>query len=191
MKLISVSFAIALLFVSSVVGYSQTTPADAKQFSKDGLTFNYQPNWTLADDSNGDAQQVTFSRTDSDAQIRVFAHRGRITAEKLPQARKSFIDPYVDSTVKQFIAMGAKPEQTPESTDIGTIKAEGVAIKANLGGEPGAARIYWALVGDRVVVLTYFGPDKELRKHQPEFDLIRNSLQIEPKKPVAKPSPSP
>lgn len=191
MKIFSVAFAIALLFLSSAVVYSQTTTADAKQFSKDGLTFNYQPNWTLTDDSNGDAQQVTFSRTDSDAQIRVFAHRGRITAEKLPQARKSFIDPYVESTVKQFIAMGARPEQTPEATDIGTTKAEGVSIKASLAGEPGAAKIYWALVGDRVVVLTYFGPDKELKKHQAEFDLIRSSLQIEPKKPAAKPSPSP
>lgn len=191
MKLLSIFFAIALLFLSCGVGYSQTTPADAKQFSKDGLTFNYQANWTLADDSNGDAQQVTFSRTDSDAQIRVFAHRGRITAEKMPQARKSFIDPYVESTVKQFIAMGARPEQSPESIDIGTAKAEGVSVKANLGGEPGAAKIYWALVNDRVVVLTYFGPDKELKKHQAEFDLIRNSLQVEPKKPAAKPSPSP
>ena len=190
-KLISVSFAIALFFVSSAVVYSQTTAANAKQFSKDGLIFNYQQNWTLADDSNGDAQQVTFSRTDSDAQIRVFAHRGRITAEKLPQARKSFIDPYVESTVKQFIAMGARPEQSPESTDIGTSKAEGVSIKANLAGEPGAAKIYWALVNDRVVVLTYFGPDKELQKHQAEFDLIRSSLQIEAKKPAAKPSPKP
>jgi hypothetical protein len=56
-KLLNLFFAIALLALSSVVGYSQTTPADAKQFSKDGLTFSYQPNWTLADDSNGDAQQ--------------------------------------------------------------------------------------------------------------------------------------
>ena len=191
MKLLNLFFAIALLALSSIVGYSQTTPADSKQFSKDGLTFSYQPNWTLADDSNGDAQQVTFSRTDSDAQIRVFAHRGRITAEKLPQARKSFIDPYVESTVKQFIAMGARPDQSPESTDIGTTKAEGVLIKASLAGEPGAAKIYWALIGDRVVVLTYFGPDKELKKHQPEFDLIRSSLQIESKKPAAKPSPKP
>jgi hypothetical protein len=66
-----------------------------------------------------------------------------------------------------------------------------VLIKASLAGEPGAAKIYWALIGDRVVVLTYFGPDKELKKHQPEFDLIRSSLQIESKKPAPKPSPKP
>ena len=191
MKLFSIRFAIALFFLSSAVAYSQTNPADAKQFNKDGLMFNYLPSWTLVDDSNGDAQQVTLTRTDSDAQIRVFIHRGRITPEKMPQARKAFIDTYIDSTAKQFIAMGAKPEQTPDSTDIGTTKSEGVNIKASLGGENGAARIYWALINERVVVLTYFGPDKELTKHQPAWDLIRTSLQIEQKKPAAKPSPKP
>jgi len=190
-KLFSICFAIALFFLSSAVGYSQPSPADAKQFNKDGIMFNYLPSWTLVDDSNGDAQQVTLTRTDSDAQIRVFIHRGRITPEKMPQARKAFIDSYIDSTAKQFIAMGAKPEQSPDSTEIGTSKSEGVNIKASLGGENGAARIYWALINERVVVLTYFGPDKELQKYQPAWDLIRTSLQIEQKKPAAKPSPKP
>ena len=191
MKLFSVCFAIALFFLSSTVVYSQTIPADSKQFIKDGVMFNYLTSWTLVDDSNSDAQQVTLSRSDSDAQIRVFIHRGRITPEKMAQARKAFIDSYIDSTAKQFIAMGAKPEQSPDSTEIGTTKSEGVNIKASLGGENGAAKIYWALINERVVVLTYFGPDKELQKHQPAWDLIRTSLQIEQKKPAAKPSPKP
>jgi hypothetical protein len=190
-KLFSVCLAIALVSLSSAVVYSQTTQANAKQYIKDGVMFSYLPNWTLVDDSNGDAQQVTLSRSDSDAQIRVFIHRGRITPEKMPQARKAFIDSYIDSTAKQFIAMGAKPEQSPDSTDIGTTKSEGVNIKASLGGENGAAKIYWALINERVVVLTYFGPDKELTKHQQAWDLIRTSLQIEQKKPAAKPSPKP
>jgi len=190
-KLFSVCFAIALVSLSSAVVYSQTTQTDSKQFNKDGVMFNYLPSWTLVDDSNGDAQQVTLTRSDSDAQIRVFIHRGRITPEKMPQARKAFIDSYIDSTAKQFIAMGAKPEQSPDSTEIGTSKSEGVNIKASLGGENGAARIYWALINERVVVLTYFGPDKELQKYQPAWDLIRTSLQIEQKKPAAKPSPKP
>ena len=192
MKLLSVCLAIALVSLSSTVLYSQTTPADPKQFNKDGVMFNYVPSWTLVDDSNDDAQQVTLSRSDSDAQIRVFIHRGRITPEKMPQARKAFIDSYINSTAKQFIAMGAKPEQSADSTDIGTTKSEGVNIKASLGGENGAAKIYWALINERVVVLTYFGPDKELTKHQAAWDLIRTTLHVEPKtKPAAKPSPSP
>lgn len=191
MKLLSGFFAIALLIISSASVYAQTSPTDAKQFNKDGLMFSYMPGWTLMDDSNGDMQQLELSRTDSDAKIRVFVHRGRITPDKLPQARKAFIDNYIDSSAKQFIAMGAKPEQLADSTDIGTTKAEGVNIKASLGGEPGAAKIYWALINERVVVLTYFGPDKELKKHELAWTLLRSTLQIEAKKPAAKPSASP
>jgi len=165
--------------------------ADVKQFNKEGLLFEYLPGWTLQDDSNSDAQQIIFTRRDSDAQIRVFAHRGKVAPEKMAQARKSLIDTYIDSTAKQFIAMGAKPEQSPDTTDIGTTKAEGVNLKAVLGGDPGAAKIYWALIGQRVVVLTFFGPDRDLKKYAAAWDRVRTSLQIEEKKPDPKPSPTP
>jgi hypothetical protein len=184
---------LALLFtllLLSPVAQSQT-PGDIKQFKKDGLLFEYVPGWTLQDDSNSDAQQIIFIRSDSDAQIRVFVHRGKIAPEKMAQAKKSLIDSYIESTAKQFIAMGAKPEQSPDATDIGTTKAEGVNIKASLGGDPGAAKIYWALIGQRVVVLTFFGPDRDLKKHAAAWDRVRTSLQIEENKPEPKPSPSP
>lgn len=181
---------VAFLLVSYVPAQSQATP-DETQFNKEGLLFKYQQGWTLHDDSNKDAQQLTLARADSDAQIRVFVHRGRVTEEKLPQARKAFIDPYISATNSQFIAMGAKPEQLADSTEIATVKAEGVNIKANLGGDPGAAKIYWALIGQRVVVLTFFGPDKDLNKHVSTWDLVRRSLQIEERKPDAKASQSP
>ena len=186
---------IAVLFLMVVLSYTvavaQTSPVDAKHFNKDGVWFDHLPSWTLQDDSNGDAQQLTLARSDSDAQIRVFVHRGRITEDKMAAARKKLIDTYIESTAKQFIAMGAKPEQVPDSTEIGTVKAEGVNIKANLGGDPGAAKIYWALIGQRVVMLTYFGPDRDLKKHSAAWDLVRSSLQIGEKKPAAKPAGSP
>jgi hypothetical protein len=47
-----------------------------------------------------------------------------------------------------------------------------------LGGETGAAKIYWAVIGQRVVVLTLFGPDKEVTKLAPAWDLVRNSLKV-------------
>ena len=190
-----------LLICAAVVVICAQTGTD-KQFTKDNLTFDYPAGWTLTDDSNGDAQQLTLARANNDVQIRIFAHRGRVSAEKLPDAKKSFIDPYVLATAKQFVAMGAKPQQAPDSTDIAGTKAEGVAITASLGGEPGAAKIYWALIGGRVVVLTYFGPDKEQKQFASAWDLIRNSIKIiDPKAappavtpsaiPAAKPSPKP
>jgi hypothetical protein len=68
------------------------------------------------------------------------------------------------------------------------VNAEGVHITAVLEGEAGEAGIYWATIGERLVVLTLFGPDKALKKVQPSWDLVRNSLKVEAN---AKATPSP
>ena len=176
---------VAIVFVCYLVAVGQTP----KNLTKDNLSFDYPEGWTLADDSNDDAQQFTLTKANSDVQIRVFAHKGRVSQEKLPDAKKGFIDPYIAATAKQFVQMGAKPEQSPDTTEIGGMKADGVNITASLGGEPGAAKIYWALVGQRVVVLTLFGPDKQLKQNAPAWDLVRTSLKINDPKAAPKPSP--
>jgi hypothetical protein len=165
------------------------SPTDTKTFNAGGLSFNYPNGWTLHDDTNSDAQQLTLARANNDVQIRVFAHKGRIAPEKFPEAKKSFIDPYIAATNKQFVAMGAKPEQSPDSTEIAGQKAEGVKLAASLG-EPGAAKIYWAMVGQRVVILTIFGPDREIKQFAPAWDMVRTSLQVEDKS-TPKPTPTP
>ena len=184
-------FTLSLLIVLTAVVVSAQTAGTDKQFVKDGLTFDYPAGWTLQDDSNKDMQQLALARANNDVQIRVFVHRGRVTPEKLADAKKAFIDPYIAGVGKQFVAMGAKPSEAPESSDIAGMKADGVAITANLGGEAGAAKIYWAIVGNRVVVLTYFGPDKELKQFQAAWDLVRNSLKIEDPKAAPKATPKP
>jgi len=151
---------------------------DAKHYAKDGVSFDYPAAWQLQDETNADAQQLTLGKVDSDVQIRIFVHKGRITAEKFPGAKKAFIDPYIAATTKQFVDMGAKPEPVADSSEIGGVKAEGTSINASLGGEAGAAKIYWALVGQRVVVLTLFGPDKQMKQLTPAWDLVRTSLKV-------------
>jgi hypothetical protein len=166
------------------------TASNQKTFNANGISFDYPDGWTLHDDTNSDAQQLTLARANNDIQIRVFVHKGRISPEKFPDAKKGFIDPYIASTMKQFVAMGAKPEQSPDSTEIAGIKAEGVKVSASLGGDPGAAKIYWVLLGQRVVILTVFGPDREIKQFAPAWDLVRSSLKVEDKA-APKPSPKP
>lgn len=180
-----------IMVFASVTALAQ----DAKTYSKDGLSFNYPNGWTLHDDTNDDAQQLTLARANNDVQIRVFAHKGRVTPEKFPDAKKAFIDPYIAATNKQFAAMGAKPEQSADSTEIGGQKAEGVKLAANLG-EPGAAKIYWAIVGQRVIIMTIFGPDREIKQFTPVWDMVRSTIQVEDKSapkpaPTATPTPQP
>ena len=180
---------VAVLVLGGVVALAQTSAA-GQTFNANGLSFNYPDGWTIADDSNADAQQLTLGRPKNDVQIRVFVHKGHLTPEKFPDAKKAFIDPYIASTVKQFVAMGAKPEQSADASEIAGLKAEGVKVTANLG-EPGAAKIYWALVGQRVVILTIFGPDREIKEFTPAWDVVRSSLKIEEKSATPKPTPKP
>jgi hypothetical protein len=178
-----------IVFVCCVFASGQTP----KNLTKDGLSFDYPDGWTLTDDTNEDAQQFTLSKSNSDVQIKLFVHKGRTSEEKFPEAKKAFIDPYIAATAKQFVQMGAKPEQSPDTSEIGGLKADGVAIKASLGGEAGAAKIYWALVGKRVAVLTVFGPDDQTKKEAAAWDLVRSSLKVvDPKAtPAASPTASP
>jgi hypothetical protein len=160
---------------------------EAKHFAKDGLSFDYLNGWAIIDESNSDAQQLTLRRDDSDATIKLFVHRGKVDSpEKMSQARSKLIDPYIEFTVKQFVEMGAKPERAPASAQISGAPAEGVRIQAILEHEPGGAEIYWLTLGNRLIVVTFFGPDKALKKAKPTWDVVRDSLHIEETKPKGK-----
>jgi hypothetical protein len=185
------SLIVLLGFVFATASAQTQTPSSAQHFTKGGLLFDYPNGWTVADISDDDAQQYTLSRTNSDLQMRVFAHKGRITQEKFPEAKKSFIEPYVKAISNQFRQMGATPTEAADTTEIAGIPADGVKISASLGGDPGAAKIYWVLLGQRVVVLTLFGPDREIKQFTPAWDLFRSSLKIEDPKAAASPTPKP
>src|SRR5262249_11995906 len=99
----------ALMLACALTGQAQTP----KNFSKDGLSFNYPSGWTLLDESKPDAQQITLARTDSDAQIKLFVYRGKIeNPEKFTQAKRELVNKYVEATFKTFEQMGARPERT-------------------------------------------------------------------------------
>ena len=177
----------ALLFVPSYASAQGT-----EHFNKDGLLFDHPTDWELRDGSNADAQQINLGRGDSDAMIRIFVYRNHLsTPERIAEAKKVLVDSYVNSTAKQFDQMGARAQQAPASTEISGVKADGVKIQATLD-EPGAAEVYWTVLEQRLVVLTFFGPDKARTKAMPAWDTVRNSLKVEAAKPsekAAKPRP--
>jgi hypothetical protein len=168
---------------------SAQTPADSKQFTKDGLSFSYPSAWAFNDTSNPDAQQMTFGQTNIDTQITVFVFRTPLTTpEKLAEAKRVLVEKYIASTTKSFEQAGAHPESAPTSTEIGGVKSEGVKIRASLDGVPGAAEIHSAVVGEHLIVLTLLGPDKALVKAAPAWDMIRTTIKIEQPQPKVQPS---
>ena len=178
---------LAITFACCLTATAQTN----KTFAQDGLSFDYPSGWTLHDTSIKDAQQLALTKADSDVQMVIFVHQGRITPEKLPDAKKAFIDTYIAARTKQLQDMGAKTEQKPDTSEIGGVKADGVVVSASVGGETGAAKIYWAIVGQRVVLLTLFGPDQQTKQLSPAWDLLRTSLKVVDPKATPSPSASP
>jgi hypothetical protein len=175
------------LLLCAIIGFGQ---GDLKHFMKDGLLFDYPSSWQMTDGSNADAQQFQFNRADSDVQMSVFVFRSKATKpEQMAEAKKVLVDPYVNSTAKQLEQMGAKPERVAATSEIGGGAAEGVKLKAVLSGEPGAAEVYWEFVGQRLVVLTIFGPDKARQQATAAWDTLRNSIKVE--EPAAAPAPKP
>ena len=182
---------IAFLLLCGLSASAQTA-ADAKEFNKDGLSFNYAAGWTFNDNSNADAQQMTFGRTDSDAQITVFVFRSPLTSpERLAEAKRVLVVKYIANTTRSFEQAGAHPESSPATSEIGGVASEGVKIRAALDGVPGAAEIQWAMVGQRLVILTFFGPDKALTKATPAWDTMRTTIKIAEAQPQTKPQPKP
>jgi hypothetical protein len=181
---------IALLLVCGWSASVQTPAGDAKEFNKDGLTFSYPDGWAFNDSSDKDAQKMTFGRSDSDAQVTVFVFRTPVTkAEQIAEAKRVLVDKYVASTKQQFQQEDPKTTSAPATSEIGGVASEGVKIRASLGGVPGIAEIEWAVVGERLVVLTFLGPDKAVTKAAPAWDTIRNSLKVAADTPQPKPSP--
>ena len=185
------TFKLLVIVLFGCVFASAQTPSEAQRYAKGGLSFDYPNGWTVREMANQDTQELVLSRTNNDISIIVSVHKGRITPEKMADAKKHFIDPYVKARATLFVQMGATPQASPDSSEIAGVKAEGVNITASLGGESGAAKIYWALVGQRVVILTFFGPDNEIKRFAPAWDLVRTTLKIEEPQPAASPSPKP
>jgi hypothetical protein len=186
-----ISLVALLLFCGWSVS-AQTAPSDAKEFNKEGLTFNYPNGWAFNDSSDKDSQKMTFGRPDSDAQIAVFVFRTPVTTpEKIAEAKRILVDKYVANTKGQFQQEDAKTTSEPATSEIGGVASEGVKIRAALGGVPGIADIEWAVVGEHLVVLTFLGPDRALTKASAAWDTIRNSIKLaEPAAPQPKPIPT-
>jgi hypothetical protein len=186
-----------LLLLCGVSASAQTAAGDNKEFNKDGLSFSYPNGWAFNDNSDKDAQKMTFGRPDSEAQISIFVDRDRVTKpEHVAEAKRVLVDKYVAATMKSFQVEDPKATSAPATSLIGGLASEGVKIRASLGGVPGMAEIQWAVVGERWVVLTLFGPDQAMKKATPVWNTIRNSIKVagaapQPETPQPAASPKP
>jgi hypothetical protein len=177
----------SLLLVVSAWGQDP----NVKQFARDGLSFDYPANWQIADKSSGQMQFLELAQ--GDVVIRIRSPREWLkTPEKEAHARKLFQDQYVDEFANQLEQAGMHPKRSAVTTQVGGGDAAGARVRAVLDGQPGGLDSYSRIISDRLVNLSIFTSDKDLVKIAPAWDLIRNSIKVEPPpQPKATPQPSP
>lgn len=186
-----ICLAVALLFVVDALGQDP----NIKRFAKDGLSFDYPGNWQFSDQST--AQMQFIELTQGDVVIRVRSPRERLkTPEMEAHAKKLFQDQYVDNFATQIEQAGMHPKRSMITTQIAGTDAEGVRLRAVLDGQPGGMDSYYRIVSDRLVDLSIIGSERDITKSAPVWDMIRNSLKVEPlpqpkSTPQATPRPSP
>lgn len=179
--------AIALCLLTSI-GLAQDP--NVKHFEKDGLSFDYPANWQISDQSTGQMQYVQIAR-DGYAEIRVRTPREWLkTPDKEAAAKKLIQDQYVDTFAAQIQQAGMSPKRSTAVTQISGADAQGARVRAVMDGEPGGMDSYFNVVSDRLVQMSIIGSEKEIAKSATVWDMIRNSLKVEPP-PQPKASPSP
>src|SRR5437588_5677233 len=180
-----VCLAVPLLFVAGALGQP-----NLKHFEKDGLTFDYPASWQINDQSSGQMQYIQMAR-DGFAEIRIRAPREWLsTPEKEAAAKKLIQDQYVDSFVSQVEQAGMHPKRSVATSQISGADAEGARVRGVMDGEPGGMDSYFRILSARMVQMSIIGSEKEIAKSAPAWDMIRNSLKVEPPpQPKATPTP--
>ena len=169
------------------------TPSNGQHFAKDGLSFDYPAGWSLDESKSSSQMQYLMLGRAGYAAIYVRSPRALVDSpEKETQAKHLIQDGFVDAWAKNFSDNGAKAERSNVPTEIAGGVAECTRLSASLGGEPGRVDICWRLVEKRMVQLAIVGSTRDVIKTGPAWDVIRNSLKIEPPpQPTPTPQPSP
>ena len=183
-------FLICVVFIALVAAIGLAQDPNVKRFEKDGLSFDYPANWQISDQSTGQMQYVQIAR-DGYAEIRIRTPREWLkTPDKEAAAKKLIQDQYVDSFASQIQQAGMTPKRSTAATQISGADAQGARVRAVMDGEPGGMDSYFNVVSDRLVQMSIIGSEKEIAKSAAVWDMIRNSLKVEPP-PQPKASPSP
>jgi hypothetical protein len=162
---------------------------NVKHYEKDGLAFDYPANWQFSDQSTKQMQFVELAR--GDVIIRVRSPREWLkTPDKEAEAKKLFQDKYVEDFVAQFQQQGMAPKRSPVTTQIANGDAQGMRLRVVMDRQPGGLDSYYRIVSDRLIHLSILGSEKEIASYAAAWDMIRNSLKVEPP-PEAKPTATP
>jgi hypothetical protein len=183
---------VCVIAMSLLVGAISAQDANTKHFAKDGLSFDYPSGWTIDESKSSSQMQYLTLGRDGYAMLIVRAPRAVVdTPDKEAHSKKLVQDGFIDAWMKNFESTGAKPERSVVATEIAGGPAECARLSASLEGEPGHIDVCWRILDQRMLQLAIIGSNKDVTRTSPTWDVVRNSLKIEPPQPKGSPSPTP
>ena len=169
--------AVLFLVFSAVV-----TAQETKNYSKNGVGFDYLSNWELTEKSEKDTDEVAISNSDADARITVISLKKKFDSDDLADARKRVVEPWIAS-LKNMYTNIAKVDvvQVETKIDAGGKTTDAVELKFNLDGQGGRVEAYWLLLEKKLVLVYMVRPDRTAEKAAVGWDLIRQTIRAEAK----------
>jgi hypothetical protein len=168
-----------LAFMSSQSAFAQSpAPNDLKHFADKGLSFDY-PAAIIVDDRSSPTGQHLVIESTGKAQIMIVSRFAQInSAEDLAAARREVVDSFIETMWQQIHEQDPNLSRAPAQIEVSGVQATGVRLRAVLNNEPGNAEVYSLQLGQRLVVLSIIGSDREIAASAPVWLAIRRSLKV-------------
>jgi hypothetical protein len=168
-----------LLILLALTG-AHAARAKTKHYEKDGLSFDYPDNWVIQERSDDKKQLINLSISTSFLQINVYAHREPVDSpEKVEDAKTRLVNGFITQLTNEMKQQGMNPARTDGTSTIGTTAGDVAHVK-EAGADGGGADVHYAVVNNRMVMFSAFGPDTDLQKYGAQLDAIRASIAIAP-----------
>jgi hypothetical protein len=171
-------FSLHMTLALCQLAFAQTPAQDLKHFADKGLSFDYPAAIVVDDRSSPTSQHLVIEGTGK-AQIMIVSRFAQInSAEDLAAARHEVVDSFIETMWQQIHEQDPNLSRQPAQIDVSGVQATGVRLRAVLNNEPGNAEVYSLQLGQRLVVLSIIGSDREIAASAPVWLAIRRSLKV-------------
>jgi hypothetical protein len=171
-------FSLLMTLALCQLAFAQTPAQDLKHFADKGLSFDYPAAIVVDDRSSPTGQHLVIESTGK-AQIMIVSRFAQInSAEDLAAARHEVVDSFIETMWQQIHEQDPNLSRQPAQIDVSGLQATGVRLRAVLNNEPGNAEVYSLQLGQRLVVLSIIGSDREIAASAPVWLAIRRSLKV-------------
>jgi hypothetical protein len=171
-------FSLLMTLALCQLAFAQTPAQDLKHFADKGLSFDYPAAIVVDDRSSPTGQHLVIASTGK-AQIMIVSRFAQInSAEDLAAARHEVVDSFIETMWQQIHEQDPNLSRAPAQIDVSGVQATGVRLRAVLNNEPGNAEVYSLQLGQRLVVLSIIGSDREIAASAPAWLAIRRSLKV-------------